>query len=391
MLADRVILIVMDSVGIGALPDAHKYGDVGSNTLVNIAKAVGGLKVPNLASLGLGNIEKIEGVKPPEKPLGAYGKMAEQSAGKDTNTGHWEIAGLKIDTPFPTYPDGFPESLLKEFERVTGRKAIGNKAASGTEIIKELGVEHMKTGNPIVYTSADSVFQIACHEDIIPVEELYEICKKSRAILTGEHAICRVIARPFTGEPGNFQRTPRRHDYSVKPFGKTVLDFIEEKGLKVYGVGKIWDIFSGQGVSETVSTKSNQDGVDKTIDFMKSVSEGLIFTNLVDFDMLYGHRNNARGYADCLEEFDKRLPEIMNLLGPKDILILTADHGCDPTFPTTDHTREYIPLLVYGKSVKPGVNLKTRNSFSDIGATIGKLFDTRPPAKGTDFIAEIII
>ena len=389
MTADRIILIIMDSVGIGELPDANKYGDTGSNTLVNIAQAVGGLKLPNLASLGLGNIAEIKGVPSTDNPLGAFGKMAEKSAGKDTNTGHWEIAGLKIDKPFPTYPDGFPKEVIEEFEKVTGRKAIGNKAASGTEIIKELGEEHMKTGNPIVYTSADSVFQIACHEEVIPVEELYDICKKSRAILKGDHAVCRVIARPFIGEPGSFQRTPRRHDYSIKPFGETILNFIEKKGLKVYGVGKIWDIFSGQGVSETVSTKSNEDGVNKTIDFMKSVSKGLIFTNLVDFDMLYGHRNNPEGYADCLEEFDRRLPEIIELMGEKDIMIITADHGCDPTFPTTDHTREYIPLLVYGKMVKP-IDLKIRESFSDIGATIGELLDTAPPSNGKSF-KDIII
>lgn len=390
MKINRVILIVMDSVGIGDMPDADKYGDKGSNTLVNTAKAVGGLNIPNLASLGLGNITAIEGVKPQENPAGIYGKMKEASAGKDTTTGHWEIAGLKIEKPFPTYPDGFPEELLEKFEKATGRKAIGNKAASGTEIIKELGEIHMETGSPIVYTSADSVFQIACHEDIIPIEELYEICRKSRAFLTGEHAICRVIARPFIGKAGAFERTPRRHDYSIKPFADTVLDLIEKRGEKVYGVGKIWDIFSGQGVSETVSTISNQDGVNKTLEFMKKVKKGLIFTNLVDFDMLYGHRNNPRGYADCLQEFDGRLPEILKSLGEEDLLLITADHGCDPTYHHTDHTREYIPLLVYGKKIKGGLNLGIRNSFADIGATIGEIFETEPVANGESFKKEIL-
>ena len=388
---NRAILIVMDSAGIGEMPDADKYGDVGSNTLVNIARTVGGLNVPNLEKLGLGHIEKIKGISSSCEAMGIYGKMQEKSAGKDTTTGHWEITGLILKTPFPTYPNGFPEEVISAFEKITGKKAIGNKPASGTEIIKELGEEHVKTGNPIVYTSADSVFQIACHEEIIPIKELYDMCKKARSVLTGNHCVGRVIARPFTGQVGSFQRTPRRHDYAVKPFEPTVLDFIEEKGLKVYGVGKIYDIFAGQGVSETISTKNNQDGINRTIEFMKSVEKGFIFTNLVDFDMLYGHRNDPKGYANCIEEFDRRLPEIIDLLRDDDILMITADHGCDPTVPGTDHTREHIPILVYGKKLKRGLNLGLRESFADIGATIGEIFKTEPVKNGKSFLSEIIM
>lgn len=391
MNAERVILIVLDSVGIGELPDADKYGDRGSNTLVNTAKAIGGLKVPNLQSLGLGNIADIQGVPPAENPKGAYGKMAEKSQGKDTTTGHWEIGGLVLDTPFPTYPDGFPEEVITAFEKAVGRKTIGNKAASGTEIIKELGEEHVKTGNPIVYTSADSVFQIACHEEIVPIEGLYDMCKKARALLTGKHHVGRVIARPFIGEPGSFQRTPRRHDYSAEPFGKTILDILKEEGYGVYGVGKIWDIFAGHGITESVTSKSNQEGIDKTIEFIKTADMGLIFTNLVEFDMLYGHRNDPKGYGKCLEEFDERLPEIISNMKDNDILIITADHGCDPTTPSTDHSREYIPLLVYGDKIKKGVNLGTKSSFADIAATIADIFNTKKTLKGESFKEEIII
>jgi phosphopentomutase len=390
MQIDRIILIVLDSAGIGELPDAAKYGDVGSNTIVNIAKAVGGLKTPNLGKLGLGNIAEIEGVPASASPEGCYGKMDELSAGKDTTTGHWEIAGLKLEVPFPTYPKGFPQEVISSFEEAAGRKAIGNKAASGTEIIKELGEEHVKTGNLIVYTSADSVFQIAAHEDIVPIEELYSICKKTRELLMGKHSVCRVIARPFIGKIGEFKRTPRRHDYALKPSGETVLDLINKKGLKVYGVGKIYDIFTGQGVSETVSTVSNHDGINKTLDFMKSVNEGLIFTNLVDFDMLYGHRNDIEGYANALKEFDERLPEITGAMRENDLLIITADHGCDPTFPGTDHTREYIPLLVYGKNIKKGVNLGVRESFADIAATAGDFLGTEAVPNGRSFRKEIV-
>jgi phosphopentomutase len=316
--------------------------------------------------------------------------MDEKSQGKDTTTGHWEIGGLVLETPFPTYPDGFPDEVITAFEKATGRKAIGNKAASGTEIIKELGEEHVKTGNPIVYTSADSVFQIACHEGIIPIEDLYEMCKKSRALLTGKHHVGRVIARPFTGEAGSFQRTPRRHDYSAEPFGKTILDILKEKGYGVYGVGKIWDIFAGHGITESVTSKSNQEGIDKTIELIKTASKGLIFTNLVEFDMLYGHRNDPRGYGRCLEEFDRRLPEIISNMKDNDILIITADHGCDPTTPSTDHSREYIPLLVYGNKIKNGVNLDIRSSFADIAATIADLFNTEKPLNGKSFKEEIL-
>ncbi|MEL7567819.1 MAG: phosphopentomutase [Dehalobacterium sp.] len=366
----RVMLIVLDSAGIGALPDAHLYGDECSNTLCNLSRAVGGLKLPNLAQLGLGNIAEILGVAPAPKPLAAYGRMAERSPGKDTTTGHWEMSGIILDRPFPTYPEGFPREIIEQFENEIGTKVLGNKAASGTEIIKELGEEHLATGYPIVYTSADSVFQIAAHEKIISLEKLYEMCVIARNLLTGEHAAGRVIARPFEGEPGNFFRTSGRHDYSLLPPQGTMLDLIKEAGQEVIAVGKITDIFAGQGITRAIKTKNNQEGIKSTLSAMEELEQGLIFTNLVDFDMNFGHRNDAKGYAQAMEEFDLNLPQIMTKMRERDLLIITADHGTDPTTSSTDHSREYVPLLIYGQSVQAGISLGTRDTFADLGATI---------------------
>jgi phosphopentomutase len=370
----RVTLIVLDSAGVGALPDADKYGDEGSNTFFHCAKETGGLYLPNLARLGLGNIIKLPGVPPADQPAGAYGKMAELSPGKDTITGHWEIAGLILDKPFPLYPDGFPPELVNAFVQRIGRPVLGNKPASGTVIIEELGPEHIRTGYPIVYTSADSVFQIAAHEEVIPLEELYRMCGTARELLCGEHAVGRVIARPFAGQPGGFYRTADRHDYSLSPTGTTLLDLLVERGLAVLAVGKIEDIFAGKGITGAVHTVNNMDGVDQTIKMMQGSERGLIFTNLVDFDMVYGHRNDVRGYADALEAFDRRLPEIIGCLRSDEALIITADHGCDPTTPGTDHTREYVPLLAAGAPVLPGINLGTRETFADLAASIAEMF-----------------
>ncbi|OPX83770.1 MAG: Phosphopentomutase [Pelotomaculum sp. PtaB.Bin104] len=388
MQVKRVALLIMDSVGIGELPDAGQYGDAGCNTLVHTAQAAGGLKLPNLGRLGLGNIIEIEGIPPTQSPAAAYGRMAERSAGKDTTTGHWEMAGLILERPFPVYPQGFPPELIKAYEEKIGRPVIGNKAASGTAIIDELGPEHMKTGYPIVYTSADSVFQVAAHEAVIPIEELYKMCRIARELLVGEHAVGRVIARPFVGAPGSFKRTVRRHDYSLKPTGKTVLDLLAENQIEVTGVGKIRDIFDGEGISRTFPTTGNADGIEHTLNLLRSPGEGLIFTNLVDFDMLYGHRNDPLGYARALEELDRRLPEILGSLREDDIAIITADHGCDPTDPSTDHSREYVPLLVYGEAVRPGVNLGVRQSFADVAATVAEIFGLRFPV-GKSFWGEV--
>ncbi|MBM7865156.1 phosphopentomutase [Heliobacterium gestii] len=366
----RVILIVLDSVGIGELPDADRYGDRGSHTLANIARAVGGLRLPNLAKLGLGNIDVIAGVSPAERPDGLFGKMAERAPGKDTTTGHWELAGVILDKPFPVYPDGFPPEVMETFEKAIGRSTLGNVAASGTEIIERLGEEHMATGAPIVYTSADSVFQIAAHEEVIPLEELYRYCQIARDILRGDHAVGRVIARPFVGVPTAFRRTTNRHDYSLKPPGRLVFDVIAEAGREVAAVGKIYDIYAGQAISRHVSTRSNMEGVDRTLDYMREVAQGLIMTNLVDFDMLYGHRNDPEGYARALEEFDGRLPEILAALQPEDLLLVTADHGCDPTTPSTDHSREYVPVLVTGQQIPSGIPLGIRSTFADLGETV---------------------
>ena len=387
---NRAIIIVLDSVGVGELPDAYKYGDEGSNTLANTAKAVGGLSLPNFQKLGLGNIIDVDGVEPSRTPLASFGKMAESSAGKDTTTGHWELMGLHLPNPFPVYPDGFPKEIIDEFEEEVGRKILCNKPASGTEIIKELGEEHIKTGKPIIYTSADSVFQIAAHKDVISLKELYKMCESARDILKDEHSVCRVIARPFVGKPGSFVRTAERRDYSVKPPSKTVLDYAIDAGFKVYAVGKISEIFVNQGISEAVHIDNNMDGVDKTLAYMDRKDKGIIFTNLVDFDMLWGHRNNPEGYAKGLEDVDKRVPEFIERLKPDDVLMFAADHGCDPTTPSTDHSREYVPLLVYGKRIKAGVNLGIRKSFSDLGKTVAELMGFEVVCAGESF-AEIIV
>jgi phosphopentomutase len=367
----RVIWIVLDSVGIGEMPDAAKYGDAGSDTLGNIARQRQ-LHLPNFCALGLANIKPLTGLAPVAEPAGAYGKCTLASPGKDTTTGHWEMVGIHLAKPFPLFPHGFPPQVMEEFERRIGRHAIGNKAASGTEILKELGEEHVRTGSPIVYTSADSVFQVAAHEDVIPLFELYKICETAREILRGPYEVGRVIARPFTGEPGNFTRTANRHDYAVPPPKGMLLDQLAERGIDIYSVGKIFDVFLGRGIREYVKTKSNADGLAKTLEAMEEVERGMIFVNLVDFDQLYGHRNDVEGYARALEEVDRWLPSFQ--LRPDDLAIFTADHGCDPTTPSTDHSREYVPLLVYGAGVKHGVNLGTRGSLSDIGQTVAENF-----------------
>ncbi|HBX24358.1 MAG TPA: phosphopentomutase [Desulfotomaculum sp.] len=385
----KITIIVLDSAGIGALPDAEEYGDEGCNTLRNCSMAVGGLKVPYLGRLGLGLLTNLAGVPVADKPLASFGKMIERSPGKDTTTGHWELAGIILEKPFPVYPAGFPPEIIAPFKQRIGRNILGNKAASGTGIIDELGELHMQTGSPIVYTSADSVFQIAAHEEVIPLEELYSMCRTARELLTGKHEVGRVIARPFVGTPGAFERTPNRHDFSVKPPAPTVLDLLLANGLEVVGVGKIQDIFAGVGVSRAIHTRGNTDGVNQTLTLMKEDFSGLLFTNLVDFDQMYGHRNDPRGYADALEEFDRRLPEIMGVLGEQDVLIITADHGTDPTTPSTDHSREYVPLLVYGPGLKQGVNLGVRASFSDVAATVAELFGLEFKI-GTSFAQEIL-
>jgi len=371
-MSKRAIIIVMDSAGIGAMDDSYLYGDEGSNTIVNTARAVGGLRLPNLQALGLGNLADIEGVPAIEGIKGAAGIMLEKSKGKDTTTGHWEMMGIIQDHPFPTYPHGFPEDLIREFERRIGRQTLGNVVASGTEIIKELGVRHMETGFPIVYTSADSVFQIAAHEEVVPLEELYRYCRIAREMLHGEHNVGRVIARPFTGQAGAFVRTSNRHDFSLLP-PENVIDLISASGQKVAGIGKIYDIFDGKSIEATQHIDNNRDGLEKTIQSIAGEEfEGLLFVNLVDFDQQYGHRNDVQGYARALEEFDSYLPQIMTAMKSEDILFITADHGCDPTTSSTDHSREQVPLLVYGQEVKADVMLPVRSSFADLGQTVAE-------------------
>jgi phosphopentomutase len=383
---ERVIWIVLDSVGIGAMPDAADYGDEGSDTLGHIA-AQRPLCLPHLRRLGLGNIRPLAGLPPVEHPAGAFGRCALASPGKDTTTGHWEMAGIHLLKPFPLYPRGFPPEVMHAFETRTGRKALGNKPASGTQIIEELGEEHLRTGNPIVYTSADSVFQIAAHEDVIPLAELYRICEIARDILHGPHEVGRVIARPFVGEPGHFVRdSANRRDYAIPPPAPMLLDRLAEEGVPVTGVGKIADIFLHRGISEAIKTKNNADGMKKTQEALEKQRRGLVFVNLVDFDQLYGHRNDVEGYARALEAVDRWLPELE--LQDRDLLILTADHGCDPTTPSTDHSREFTPLLVYGPAVRSGVNLGTRATLADIGQTVASNFGTSIPA-GASFLNEI--
>lgn len=384
---ERICLIVLDSVGIGELPDAKQFGDSGAHTLGHIAEKVNGFALPNLQGMGLGSIADIKGIPATDSPEGYYGKMAEVSVGKDTMTGHWELMGLRITTPFNVFPDGFPEKLISQFEQETGRKVIGNKPASGTEILDELGEEQMKTGAWIVYTSADSVFQLAAHEDIIPLEELYRACKIARRLtMQDEFAVGRVIARPYLGEPGAFKRTPNRHDYAVKPPAPTVMNHLKDAGFDVIAIGKINDIFDGEGVTKATSTKSNLDGIQKTIEVLGSSFKGLAFTNLVDFDSLFGHRRDPEGYGRSLEEFDAYVPQLKAGLGPKDLLILTADHGNDPVHPGTDHTREYVPILLYSPSFQSPASLGVRGTFSDLGATIADNFGVSATDQGESFL-----
>ncbi len=387
---NRVILIVLDSLGVGELPDAPAYGDVGSNTLAHVAAAVGGLRVPNLESLGLGHLGEFAGVRRIGQPEGCFGKMAELSPGKDTTTGHWELCGLVVETPFPTYPAGFPPEVIEPFQEAIGRKVLGNRAASGTEIIEDLGEEHLRTGCPIVYTSADSVFQIAAHERVIPPEELYHLCRTARRLLKPPHQVARVIARPFVGEPGAFVRTERRRDFSVEPPGRTLLDGLQASGQLVVGVGKIQDLFNGRGIGRAIHTGSNQAGLDEAVRALKTVPRGLIFANLVDFDTLYGHRNDAPGYARALEAFDLRLGELLKGLREGDVLFLTADHGNDPTTPSTDHSREYVPLLAWGPRLARGVNLGTRRSFADLGQTVADALGAPRLPWGESFLDALV-
>ncbi len=389
VIIDRVILIVLDSVGVGALPDAERFGDLGSDTIGNISQQLQGIDLPRFQMLGLGNIHTILGVPPHPAPAASYGKMTEKSVAKDTTIGHWEIAGLVSEQAFPTYPHGFPAEVMDEFERRIGRHTLGNYPASGTVILDELGAEHLRTGYPIVYTSGDSVFQIAAHEQIIPVDELYRLCQIARDMLQGKHNVGRVIARPFVGVAGAFKRTDRRRDYALPPSGPTVLDYVTEAGQTVWAIGKIEDIFAKRGISKAVHTHDNMDGVDRTLEAMRELERGLVFTNLVDFDMLYGHRNDVAGYAAALKAVDERMPEVLQALRANDALILTADHGCDPTTPSTDHSREYVPLLVYGPGLKSAVDLGTRTSFSDVGATIAEWLRVRPTIAGTGFANEL--
>lgn len=386
----RITVIVLDGVGIGAAPDAADYGDEGSNSIANVAEALGGINLPNLKKLGLGNISPIKGVAPMQKPEGAFGKMQPKSAGKDTISGHWELMGIYLPEPSPTYPNGFPDEVIVEFEKRIGREVLGNKPASGTDIIKELGEEHMRTGKPIVYTSADSVFQIAAHEAIIPVEELYKISKIARDILKGEHAVGRVIARPFVGTSrDNFKRTDKRRDFSREPDSDTILDKLFQAGYDVWSVGKIDDIFAHRGITRKNHTVSNEKSIQATIDSLKEPFKGLLFVNLIEFDMVYGHRNDPAGYYGALKRFDDALPEIRRQLSPDDLVIITADHGVDPTTESTDHSREYVPLLAFSPRVT-GVNLGVRSSLADVGATIAENFSLEPPLIGTSFLHELI-
>jgi phosphopentomutase len=387
MTFSRIIWIVLDSVGIGEMPDAEAYGDKGSDTLGNIARKRP-LHLPNLSRLGLANIKPLAGLAPDPSPIGAYGRAALASPGKDTTTGHWEMAGIHLEKPFPLFPHGFPREIMDPFEARIGRSTLGNKAASGTEIIKELGEEHMRTGSPIVYTSADSVFQVAAHEEVIPLFELYKICETARNILRGPYEVGRVIARPFIGSPGSFARTPNRHDYAVPPPKGMLLDRLAERRVEIFGVGKIFDIFLGRGIRETEKTKNNADGMAKTLSVMDSLGEGLIFVNLVDFDQLYGHRNDVEGYARALEEVDGWLPSLESKLGDSDLAILTADHGCDPTTESTDHSREYVPILAYGKRARGSVNLGLRSTLSDIGQTVAENFGAKI-SRGASFLPQI--
>ncbi len=384
----KAIIIILDGVGLDEAPDAAQYGDEGSATLVNTARAMGGLDLPNLQALGLGNLADIEGMPPQNPPLGAVTRLIPMGAGKDSTSGHWELAGLIVREPFPTYPNGFPPEIIEAFSRKIGRGVIGNCVASGTEIIAELGEEHVRTGKPIVYTSADSVFQIAAHEEIVPVGLLYDWCRFARNILVGKHSVSRVIARPFIGKAGNFSRTPKRKDFSVEPLAPTLLTKVERAWLPVVGIGKIMDLFAGVGITEPVYTHSNSEGIVETIRVVKEFDRGLVFTNLVDFDMLWGHRNDCRGMTEGLKEFDLALPRLMEAMADDDLLFITADHGNDPTTPSTDHSREVVPLVMWGKIIKPG-RIPDRSTFADLGQTIAEFLGTEPTEDGESFLGEI--
>jgi phosphopentomutase len=390
MKIERITVIVIDGVGAGELPDASKYGDSGSNTLSNTARVLGGLELTNMGEMGLGNITSIEGVPPREKTRGAYGKCQEISKGKDSVTGHWELMGIEVKKPFPTYPNGFPKEVLNEFRKLTGLDVLGNIPASGTEIIKELGEEHIRTGKPIIYTSADSVFQIAAHEEVIPIDELYRLCDIARKMLKGDHAVGRVIARPFIGDNAEtFARTKRRHDYPLLAPTDTMMDTLIKEGHKVYATGKIDDLFGNRGITKTYHSVFNMESIQATVDFMDEDFTGLLFANLVEFDMTFGHRNDVKGFGQKLEEFDAFIPTIRNKMKDTDIAMIVADHGVDPTTKSTDHSREFIPLLVFGKQVKNNVNLGIRQSFADVATTIGDVFSVAPPMIGTSFLREI--
>lgn len=385
----RIFLIVLDGFGIGAMPDAIMYGDEGSNTLRSVSQSKA-LHIPNLVRLGLGNITGVEGIKPSTSPTGCYGRIQEKSAAKDTTAGHWEIAGVVTNKPFPTYPNGFPEEIINEFEKLTGRKVIVNKPMSGTEVIAKYGEEHINTGALIVYTSADSVFQIAAHEEVLPPEELYHFCETARELLRYEHSVARVIARPFTGKVGDFRRTAGRKDFSLAPPKGTVLDILTANGIKTISIGKIYDIFAGRGISESFKTKSNDEGMERVISLVRESFSGLVFVNLVDFDMQYGHRNDIEGYAKALSSFDRQLGAVLRDMGESDVIIITADHGCDPGFTGTDHTREYVPLICYGTKLKNGVDLRTRESFADIAMTVLDYFNLKDMSiAGQSFLNEI--
>lgn len=387
----KVHLIVMDSVGIGEAPDAAQFGDVGSDTLGHIAAHMNGLHMPNMAALGLSNIREIQGVKKVDTPKAYYTKMQEASVGKDTMTGHWEIMGLNIDKPFKVYPEGFPQELISLIEEKTGRKVVCNLPYSGTAVIDDYGPQHMAEGNLIIYTSADPVLQIAAHEEVVPLEELYKICEIVRALtLDPKYLVGRVIARPFVGTPGNFSRTSNRHDYALSPFGRTTMDELKDAGKDVIAIGKISDIFNGAGVTEAIRTKDNTDGMDQLAKVVRREFEGLSFLNLVDFDANFGHRRDPQGYGEALQEFDRRLPEIIDALGDEDLLMITADHGNDPTFPGTDHTREYVPLLVYSPRFNGGAAIDMPETFADIAATIADNFGVAAPPFGKSFLASLV-
>jgi len=382
------MLVVLDGVGAGENPDAAAYGDAGASSLEHCAQAVGGLSLPNLGRIGIGNITPILGTPPADHVLGAYGRMSEMGAGKDSTTGHWEMTGVVLQKPLPTYPHGFPSDLVAAYEQAIGRKVIGNKPASGTEIIKELGTEHLRTGSPIVYTSADSVFQVAAHQDVIPLEELYHICHIARDMLTGDNAVGRVIARPFIGTPGHFTRTEHRRDFSLAPTGTTLLDLLKANGKDVIGIGKIEDLFAGRGLTQRDHTETNREGMAASLHWLERDFSGLLFVNLVEFDMLWGHRRDSQGYAQALRDVDAWFGQVMQVMRPGDAIFFTGDHGVDPTYRGTDHTREHVPMLAYGASVRPDINVGVRSTFADLGQTLAEAFHVGRLAAGTSFAHE---